>query len=111
MTKNMGINFIFGVIIGFMLNVNHNKTHNVISYDKYLICPAVIDSPFGQPKCNISNEMYTAYYFSYFLKILKKLIYSLSAYLLTKKIYERKIHEDDFWFGLTYGIIYSMIDH
>ena len=110
MTKKIGIQFIIGVMVGFMLNANHNKGRNVVSYDKYLICPAVIDSPFGQPKCNISNEMYIAYYFGHFLRILNKLIYALSAYLVTKKIYERRIRDEDFWFGMTYGIIYSMID-
>ena len=67
MTKKIGIQFIIGVMVGFMLNANHHKRRNVVSYDKYLICPAVMDSPFGQPKCYISNEMYIAYYFGHFV--------------------------------------------
>ena len=105
----MYLPFIFGLLFGFVYGKNdiHKR---VISYDKYLICHRIVDYPFGQPKCYASNELYIAYYINIFCHLSMKLMSALAAYMITKNIYEKKIRDCDFWFGMTYGIIYSMID-
>ena len=105
----MYLPFIFGLLLGFAFSKN-DIPKRVISYDKYLICHRIVDYPFGQPKCYTSNELYIAYYIKIILCLSIKILNSLTAYMITKNIYEKKIRDCDFWFGMTYGIIYSMID-
>ena len=100
-------NFIFGTIIGTILHKKKNVKN--ISYDKYLVCPSITYYPFGEDKCYISNEKYIAYYLMHSLYYLNKLTWSIIAYMLTKYIYKNPISSDNFWFGITYGTIYSII--